>query len=485
MVPRLERNLVKKLALAAAAVVAISAAAYFAIGPFGQGGYSKPDSEGVIGVEKIGGVWWFVDADGEKFIATGMNHIGKQTRFASYNIDFWKGKFGPGMIKNGKVDYKSQEAENWLDTVIADHIDHGFTIIPFHRDSRLNLEYFEKRKMKYMASFKLGDIGIFGSKFHGGYPDVFSKHWEIYAENQAKRILGKLKDRKYLVGYTYSDLPLYTIDTYFFSRKFAIPTDRSGKIHPWVFQVISTPGKTKGKIVWVDILKRHYDSPAAAGEAYGVSAQDWQDLYRVTDWSHAKDIDKFNADQIEMTKALTEKWLKTNHDLIRRHDPKHLIFGDKVPLTDLNHPDWLWEIIGKYVDVVMIQDYTRFDQEHADELTRIHKLTNRPIVNGDHAFVAPRPTIKRFKGVSVENATEVGKEYTKYMEGIMALPFMIGWQNCGYIEQAQGGTDATGLAQAGLFDPFGNPIEEAMVLVEKANRSAVSWHENAKPSSFW
>ena len=60
----------------------------------------------------------------------------------------------------------------------------------------------------------------------------------------------------------------------------------------------------------------------------------------------------------------------------------------------------------------------------------------------------------------------------------MALPFMLGWQYCGYIEQWGGATnDSTGQEQPGFFDPFGEPLVEALVLVKKANESAVLWHE--------
>ena len=51
-----------------------------------------------IHLEQVNGIWWFVDADGEKFISTGMNHINHKIRFADYNKSFWAEQFGEDII---------------------------------------------------------------------------------------------------------------------------------------------------------------------------------------------------------------------------------------------------------------------------------------------------------------------------------------------------------------------------------------------------
>ena len=93
--------------------------------------------------------------------------------------------------------------------------------------------------------------------------------------------------------------------------------------------------------------------------------------------------------------------------------------------------------------------------------------------------------MEKTKGLNVENHAAVGEEYTIYLKGIMNLPFMLGWHNCGYLEQWKGGAlDDTGKQQMGLFDPFGNPRTDALELIEKANNEAVHWHENASKVEF-
>jgi hypothetical protein len=61
----------------------------------------------------------------------------------------------------------------------------------------------------------------------------------------------------------------------------------------------------------------------------------------------------------------------------------------------------------------------------------------------------------------------------------MNLPFMVGWQTCGYLETWKGTADATGKQQTGYFDPFGKPIKEALHHAKVANQQAVKWHARA------
>ncbi len=56
---------------------------------------------------------------------------------------------------------------------------------------------------------------------------------------------------------------------------------------------------------------------------------------------------------------------------------------------------------------------------------------------------------------------------------------MLGWQTCGYLETWEGTADATGKQQTGYFDPFGEPIEDALSHARAANQQAVEWHERA------
>jgi hypothetical protein len=47
------------------------------------------------------------------------------------------------------------------------------------------------------------------------------------------------------------------------------------------------------------------------------------------------------------------------------------------------------------------------------------------------------------------------------------------------METWNGTADDTGKQQTGYFDPFGEPIREAILQAKAANEQAVRWHEQA------
>jgi len=73
---------------------------------------------GFVHIEKIDGNWWLVDAEGQKFISTGMNHIQSNIRFSPHNKEFWAQKFGEDILVNGRYNPKAiPENKKWLEQV--------------------------------------------------------------------------------------------------------------------------------------------------------------------------------------------------------------------------------------------------------------------------------------------------------------------------------------------------------------------------------
>jgi hypothetical protein len=105
-------------------------------------------SESYVHLEKIDNAWWFVDANGEKFISTGMNHIQANIRFADYNKKYWSKKFGEEILLNEQYNGKATQAiKKWMEQVVIDHKDYGFNTIPYHRQLNIPDEYFEELKI--------------------------------------------------------------------------------------------------------------------------------------------------------------------------------------------------------------------------------------------------------------------------------------------------------------------------------------------------
>lgn len=439
-----------------------------------------------VHVEKIDGIWWLVDGDGEKFISTGMNHIQANIRFSQHNKEFWAEKFGENILRNGNYNPNAiPEIKLWMQQTARDHKDFGFTTIPFHRQLNIPDEYFEECGIYYLGKIKTGIIHAQRVKTlskDGKFPDVFSQEFKEHANEVAKNYCTKHKDNKYLLGYTYEDLPAYEYDVY----KQMYPGNRDiFEYHPWVADIIKVQGSTKGKEVWMEILRANYSSPGEAAQNYNVDLSTWEDVSMISEWPEPNNKELWLADQAEMNKRILELWHKINREVILKYDPNHLILGDKIFCHGKGHPDWVFELVGKYVDVLLIQDYEMLKPSHVEELKRYHRLSGKPVLNGDHSYAYTVEEQEASKGLQVESHAAVGEEYSIYLKGIMNLPFMLGWHNCGYLEQWTGGRlDDTGKQQTGLFDPFGKPRSDALDPIKEANLNALKWHEQAGTAEF-
>lgn len=431
--------------------------------------------KGFVHVECQDGIWFMVNADGERFIPTGMNHIGPMHRFAPYNKDHWIEKFGPETLTNqGQPDWQGPGVKRWMEQIARDHLDNGFNTLAFHHPLTMPTEYCNELGLYYFGKLKMSHVNPKRAPRmspDGKYPDVFSQAWIRKLDGYVEKYTAKHKDSKYLLGYSFEDLPAYTV--HHLEKRIT-----KFEHHPWIIDIISKPGVTLGKRAWIDVLKQQYPTAAEAGAMYGLEIADWVDFHEVSDWPLPNDAEQGFADQALMNAKIVEAYLKAHHDAIRKHDPNHLIFGDKIQ-NQRPQPDWVWEIVRKYVDVILIQDYDFFTPAHEKKLRHIYHLTGKPIINGDHSYGMLRPNMTAVKGVKVNSAKEKGQQYATYLRGILNLPFMLGWQTCGYLETWEGTTDATGKQQTGYFDPFGEPIEEALSLARDANAQALAWHEKA------
>ncbi|MEM9157420.1 MAG: hypothetical protein AAGB46_00115 [Verrucomicrobiota bacterium] len=427
-----------------------------------------------VHVEKQGGIWTMVKGDGEAFVPLGMNHVGPMSRFAPYNREHWAKEIGGGILKNGRVDFKSEGAKTWLEIIAKDHKDYGFNTLAFHHPHTLPTEYCNELELYYFAKLRMSHVHARRAKRMSAtkmFPDVFDSAWVQRLDHFVENFTARHRDGKYLLGYSYDDLPAYTI------HNLERPI-RKFEHHPWIVDVLSKPGKTKGKSEWIEVLQKQYSSAAKAGDMYGLAIKSWDDFYDIKSYGLPKDEEQGFADQALMNAKIIRAYHKAHHDAIRKYDPHHLILGDKIQ-NARSQPDWVWNIVKEYVDVILIQDYDFFTPLHAKKLRHIYEVTGKPIINGDHAYGAIRPNMENVKGVVVPTMKDKGEQYAVYLKGIMSLPFMLGWQTCGYLETWTGTSDATGKSQTGYFDPMGRPILEALEPAREANASALAWRRQA------
>ena len=329
-----------------------------------------------VHMEKGNGIWTFVNGEGEAFIPLGMNHVGPLQRFASYNRDYWAERIGGEILRGKHVSFRSPGARKWLELVATDHKAWGFNILAFHHPHFLPTEYCNELGLYYFGKLRMSHVHARRAKRMSKdkkFPDVFDPTWARQLDAFVARYTARHKDSQYLLGYSYDDLPAYTI------HNLEKPIRRF-EHHPWIMDILSRPGETRGKNQWIEVLKGQYNSPADAAKMYGLEAGSWEELLRVDRWGVPANEKKGFADQALMNARIVKAYLKAHHDAIRKHDPHHLILGAKIQNAKAQ-PDWVWAIVREYVHVVLMQDYDFFTPPHEKKLAHIYEVTGKPILN--------------------------------------------------------------------------------------------------------
>lgn len=434
---------------------------------------------------KDDGVWWFVDHTGKRFITTGMNHVDEgKILFNEVNEDWLQKKFGDDIKAPwGQVDKRAKNIGAFADMVVKDFKDYGFNTIPFHAYN-VPLRLYEERQIYYVAKIKVQQICLMHMKRENGerFPDVFASEFKNKLDSLTKKICSPLRDAKYCLGYTFFDMPdLKSIRPW---QKSKFPDN--GLIYPWVQDMRSLPRSAPGKQQWISILKNNYSSASKAAESFGLSGiSSWNELAAVTEWPVQPTYEALALkDAEDMFTTIAEQWYKLHHDLIKKHDPNHLIIGDK---HDVGYdksvqmiPDGVLQAMGKYTDVLMIQSYSHYAEHHKDMLEELHRKSGLPIINGDHSYSCKHERQEKTKGIKLESQEAVAVAYYTYMKSVMENhPYFLGWWHCGYIEQwAPAGTHLG--QQCGFFSPFGNPRTDLLPRVKEANENAIRWHRETK-----
>lgn len=133
---------------------------------------------------------------------------------------------------------------------------------------------------------------------------------------------------------------------------------------------------------------------------------------------------------------IARKYYEVTTEAIKRHDPAHLILGDRYN-GNLEIPDVVLEAAAPHLDVLSIQYFPGPQQRDwermRDELARWHAITGLPIIVADAGSSAPTPLRPdRWDGLPSQAAR--ADHYEGSLGTIAAEPWLIGWHWCGYLE---------------------------------------------------
>ncbi len=424
-----------------------------------------------IEVRNIDGIWWLVNSRSEPFVSVGVNHVQGDCWLAPYNRQHSLEAFGDDLAGEGKsFNPHGQGVRNVMQWVKARMTEMNFNTLGIHTYGVPADAY--QSDVYYCVAIECFPLGSRYRFAEQTFPDIFAESFEQLLERTVADLCHDHAHSENLIGYAFSDIPRW----YFFGDK--------GKaelpLHPWVSDLLALPAGSPGKRACLDVLRQRYASAPEFASTYAIDDDTWQAIAGRTDWPDPPATDRTRGDGQALLQTVVERWYALHAETIGRHDPRHLLLGDKLH-SPHRLPEWFPDILARWVDVVLVQWYSPFDRQR-DTLARLHERTGKPILNGDSCFACVKPPEQtKVKGTLVETQADVATAYRDYLHGLCSAPFMLGWHHCGFVEQWDGGKDIEWqLNENGFFDPFGRPYEQLVAAVTDANAQAHQWHAAAK-----
>ncbi|MEU5565014.1 hypothetical protein [Micromonospora musae] len=161
--------------------------------------------------------------------------------------------------------------------------------------------------------------------------------------------------------------------------------------------------------------------------------------------------------------TIAEAYYRVASEAIRRHDPHHLILGDRYG-SRAGAPEPVLDAMAPYVDVLSVQLFpgpeTGRLEAALDVVDRWHERTSRPVLIADTGNWCPTVMSPGRTG-SFHNQRERGLAYAASADAFAERPWCLGWHWCSWLENPHRGF--------GLKDPWDEPYRELTDVVAETN----------------
>jgi hypothetical protein len=388
--------------------------------------YSVPACEQVSGrrtgffhTEKQNDTWWLIDPDGRGFYAVGTDHINyrghwcQQLGYAPYG-------------RNVAEKYGSEE--KWADATAERLRDWGFNTLPAGHSQ--DLRYRSFAHIDWLgAGREFADMdNIVPRTTWTGFPNVFSPRWPRHCDALAKRICAPNRDDPWLIGYFldnelqwFGGLDNWRNDYGLWSQTWMKPTDHSAKQ------------------AWLGLVRERCASIGDYNRAWGTTFASFEALAASTE-PVPPPSDEARAMARDFVRLVADRYFAETSAAIRRHDPNHLVLGCRFAGWA---PADIWDIAGKYCDVVSFNTYPRIDVERGvprslvGEFQGFYELAQKPLMITEWSFPALDSGLPCKHGAGMRVATQHQKAacYRAFQSTLFALPFFVGSDYFMYIDE--------------------------------------------------
>jgi agarase len=400
--------------------------------------------------------WWFVSPEGNAYVSMGVNHIELSIVTSPHNRGHWALEFGippekqhdgecfrPGFEKKVKADFQSV----------------GFNAIGCHTDH----EIFSESWVPYVKTIRFLDTCHYMGSGPEAYLDVFSDEFAAHCDKLAAKTLPPVRDDPYLLGYFFTDCPIYTdldaaphIRNIYGNARKGLPT----------FQNLlrNLPATAAGKKAYVDLVKKRYSSVKDFNDVYHTEFDSFEALEKKANWRTGIDLsnERETEDNLAFLYVILDKTFATEVAAVKKYDPNHLIFGDKINANTFT-PQEIIRLCDRHFDIINYQIYG-FPFEHREIAEAWSKITTKPLLIGDGSINVTSRELPDPYGPHCASQGERADMFREIANYLFSLKNFVGWHWCGWMDQWR--YLQPGKQHAGFQDPFGNYYEVVVQMRE-------------------
>lgn len=392
-----------------------------------------------------------VTPEGHGFLALGINHLSALRTPGKGEMDLFRSRFD-GDWEKFAVELRKQYTHWGFNTV-----DHGVEVL------ERNWPYFASRGLVRTSKY----YGKPGSSNAWEFPDVFDPAVASRIAAEVEAFCRKHREHKNLIAYLWTDTPTWDLHK---TRRFR-QTD-------WVSEIRRLPAASPGRREYVAFLERTYRGDIEQlNRAYGLKTGDFEQLMEVN--FPALDVDRYEVerDDQRFLGEIARRYYEIVGTATRRHDPNHLVFGEKYLMGDI--PPQVLEAVLPYVDAVAVQPgdgylpiYTPGDLYPAQEMAELHRISGKPIFICDHQISFPTRTHPHviWPYHQRETEEEAAAAMGNFIRAAFADPFVIGYMRCQYIDRFAA---FRGALKQGLVQHDGTLYVRLVAETTRANGDAI------------
>ncbi|PRY41566.1 agarase [Umezawaea tangerina] len=173
---------------------------------------------------------------------------------------------------------------------------------------------------------------------------------------------------------------------------------------------------------------------------------------------------------------VAEAYYRTLSEAIRRHDPDHLVFGDRYGMV-AGMPEPVIAAASPHVDAWAVQVFTGAGADRlaaaVDVLDQLHDTTGKPILIADTGNWCATPTSPH-RASDIPDQRTRAKHYIETIGRYAEHPWLLGWHWCGYLENPSRGV--------GMKDPYDEPYRDFVEPVAEFNHDLTRRLGHGAPS---